>query len=289
MSDATETPLSAAELAWLDEPPDPSRPPRTAAGLNGLAGEPRLPRFQLYDDLEIGELPTIEWLIDGVLPGKGLAEIFGQQGHLKTFLGIDISAHVALGLDWHGHRVRQGRVLYVYAEGRFGILPRVAAWRAFHGVETLGLVFLPQRVTVNDPDEIAGLLAAILDRQGGRDLDLIVIDTLNRNMTGNENSTEDMSAFVRGCDRLRELTGAAVLVIHHKGHGDAERGRGSSVLDAAADTIIQCTRDASRIVLTCRKQKDAAEFEPLGMEAVPVAESLVLNPSGVNAGGLDVT
>ena len=281
MSDATGTPLTAAELSWLDEPPDPSRPARVPD-----PGTPRL-RFQLYDDQEIGELPTIEWLIDGILPGKGFAEIFGQQGHLKTFLALDLAAHISLGRNWHGHRVRQGRVLYVYAEGRFGILPRVTAWRTFHGVEALGLVFLPQRVTVNDPDEIAALLAAILDRQGARDLDLIVIDTLNRNMSGNENGTEDMSAFVRGCDRLRELTDAAVLVVHHKGHGDAERGRGSSVLDAAADTIIQCTRDASRIVLNCRKQKDAAEFEPLAMEAVEVGPSLALKPSGVNAGGLD--
>jgi hypothetical protein len=277
----TDETLTAAELAWLDEPPDPSRPPRVPDPATAR------PRFQLYDDCEIAALPTIEWVVEGILPGKGFAILFGDQNAYKTFLALDLAAHVCLGRDWHGRRVRPGAVLYVYAEGRFGILPRVAAWRTFHGVETLGLVFLPQRVTVNEPDEVAGLLSAVLDRQGSRDLDLIIIDTLNRNMSGNENGTEDMSAFIRGCDRLRELTGAAVLVVHHKGHGDADRARGSSALDGAADTIIQCTRDANRILVECRKQKDAAEFEPLGMEAVTVGDSLVLKPSGVNAGKLD--
>ena len=46
---------------------------------------------------------------------------------------------------------------------------------------------------------------------------LIVIDTLQTYMEGNENSPEHMGAFVRACLELREKTGAAVLVLHHLG------------------------------------------------------------------------
>jgi hypothetical protein len=35
----------------------------------------------------------------------------------------------------------------------------------------------------------------------------------------------DMSAFVRGCDAIREKTGAAVLVLHHDGKDASKGGR----------------------------------------------------------------
>lgn len=243
-------------------------------------------RFALYDDDEIASIPTPAWLVEGVLPSQALALLVGEKGTLKTFAALDVAASVQLGLDWHDRRVRAGATCYVYGEGHTGIAPRVAAWKQFHGVDRLGVLFLPQRVTMNDAADVAGLLTAIEAKLGHRDLALIVVDTLNRNMTGNENSSEDMSAFVRGCDQLREATGATVLVVHHKGHGQDDRGRGSSVLDAAADTIVFASRDADHLTLECRKQKDAGEFATMAFEALPSAHSLVLKPSGVTSGGL---
>lgn len=249
-------------------------------------GHTRLPRFRLYDDDEIGALPGVAWLIDGLLPRNGLGILVGEKGGLKSFLALDLAAHVCLGLDWHGRQVFPGSVVYVYAEGQIGIRSRIAAWKAYTGVQSLGLLVLPQRVAVNELVDVRDLLEAIEARHRLPTLQLVIVDTLNRNMTGNENSSEDMSAFVRGCDGLRETTGAAVLVVHHVGHGADTRSRGSSVLEAAADTVILCSRDNNRITLECQKQKDAAEFEPLAFEAVRFAGSLVLTPSGVTSGGL---
>jgi putative DNA primase/helicase len=67
---------------------------------------------------------------------------------------------------------------------------------------------------------------------------IIIIDTLARNFGGgNENSTEDMSQFVAHIDKhLRDRFNATVLLVHHTGHGSAERGRGSRALKAAVDT-----------------------------------------------------
>lgn len=251
------------------------------------------PRFVLLTDEELAALPKPTWLIDGVLPSSGFAILVGERSSFKSFIALDWAFHVALGYEWHSRRVRPGYAVYVYAEGRTGIAPRVESWRLANGnyrhpVE--GVVFLPQSVAVNQPQDTMDLLSAIEAKlskaDGTRDVALVVIDTLNRNFIGNENSTEDMSAFIRGCDRIREATGAAVLVVHHKGHGDADRGRGSSALDAAADTVIMATRDDDRVTLSCKKQKDAAEFADLALEAVQVGPSLALNPSGVNAGKL---
>lgn len=251
------------------------------------------PRFVLRTDEELAALPKPSWLIEGVLPANGFAVLVGERSSFKSFVALDWAFRVALGYEWHSRRVRPGNVVYVYAEGRTGIAPRVEAWRIENGnyrhpIDSL--VFLTQSIAANQPQDTADLLQAMetkLSASGGmRGVGLVVLDTLARTFVGNENAAEDMSAFVRGCDRIRESSGATVVVVHHKGHGEADRGRGSSVLDAAADTVIMATRDEDRVTLTCKKQKDAAEFADLALEAVPVGPSLALKPSGVNAGKL---
>lgn len=243
-------------------------------------------RFALYRDDELAALPAPRWIIEGVLPANALCVLVGKAATLKTFLALDITAHVELGLEWHGRRTWPGRTLYVYAEGRTGLSARVEAWKKYNHVDTLGALFLPQRVTLNDLADVSDLLATIDAKCLTQSMDLIVVDTLNRNSTGNENSTEDMSAVVRGCDRLREATGATVLLVHHSGHTADDRGRGSSVLHNAADTVMMAARDEDRLTVECTKQKDSEEFTPIAFEALPAGGSLVLKPIGLTSGEL---
>lgn len=243
-------------------------------------------RFELLDDAELGELAPPEWVIETVLPAKALAVIVAPPKSLKSFLVLDWAFHIASGMDWHGLRTKCGIVVYIYAEGTTGLQSRVAALKKYYGFTgAAGILFLPHSITINEPAEVQSLLSAIEAKSDLRPA-LIIIDTLARNITGDENSQEAMSAFVRGCDQLREATGATVAVVHHSGHTAEGRGRGSSVLPAAADTQIQCTRDGDRIQLECKFQKDAPEFGLLTLEAIPVAGSLVLKPTGVNSGNL---
>jgi hypothetical protein len=90
---------------------------------------------------------------------------------------------------------------------------------------------------------------------------LIVIDTLSRAIAGgNENASEDMGALVRNGDRLRELTGAHVLWVHHSGKDAARGARGHSLLRAATDTEIEVTQEKHSGLRTARvtKQRDLA-------------------------------
>lgn len=66
---------------------------------------------------------------------------------------------------------------------------------------------------------------------------LVIVDTLNRNFGGgDENSTADMTNFISGLDRLKHELDTAIMVVHHTGLGDSQRGRGSSALKAAVDS-----------------------------------------------------
>ena len=69
---------------------------------------------------------------------------------------------------------------------------------------------------------------------------LIVVDTLSRAMAGaNENTSEDMSQFIKNCDILRNISNAHLMIVHHTGKDAAKGARGSSALKAALDTEIE--------------------------------------------------
>lgn len=244
------------------------------------------PRFTLFDDDELEKLPEPSWLLHGVLPSNGMIALVGPPKSYKSFVALDWACHIALELAWHGREVRQGPVVYVYAEGVAGLRQRVAAWKRYARIDhKLGVLFLPRRISLNEEADVEDFIDAINHRVSEPPV-LITIDTVSRNLSGDESSGVDMPAFIRGCDTLRERTGAAVLNVHHTGHTAEKRSRGHSSFEAACDTVILCTRDEERVTLECKWMKDAPDGWQLGMESIAVSPSLVLKPSGVNAGGL---
>jgi len=72
---------------------------------------------------------------------------------------------------------------------------------------------------------------------------MIIVDTLARNFGGgNENSTEDMNAFIERIDDLKDTYKSCMAIVHHSGHGTSSRARGSSVLPAAVDAEYKVLR-----------------------------------------------
>jgi hypothetical protein len=107
---------------------------------------------------------------------------------------------------------------------------------------------------------------------------LLVIDTLARNFSGDENSTKEMSAFVNHCAAIGVDLQLAVLIVHHAGKDTAKGARGSIALTGAVDLSVELRKseDGKTASVFCRKMKDAEEFAPYGIKAVPVENSIVL-------------
>jgi hypothetical protein len=242
-------------------------------------------RYQLLDDGEIERLPMAEWIIPDTLPARALVVVIGAPKSLKTFLMLLLSACVSLGMDFHGRPTRPGRVIYIYAEGVSGLRKRLSALKRYLGIDQIGIEFLPHRVSVNRELDIAALLAAI-KASGDTMPSLIVIDTLNRCIDGDENSSVDMGGFIRGCDALKEQTGATVAVVHHTGLASDSRSRGHTSLAGAVDAQFLISRDDDRVTLENQWMKDGPDDWRLAFQVLPVAQSLVLEPSGLHAGKL---
>ncbi|WP_399697543.1 AAA family ATPase [Xenophilus sp.] len=255
-------------------------------------------RFLSIDELEA--LPPPRWLVPGVLVEGSLAAIYGAPESGKSFLAVDMSMAVAGGLDWHGRPVERGGVLYVAAEGAPGLGKRVRAWKLEHGAQGQQFDFRLMRDELNLAAErdggVRAFVQAVADELGP--LKLVVIDTLNQTAAGaDENSAKDMGRYIASMKRLRDETGAAVVVVHHSGKDVSKGMRGSTAILGAMDTTVEVDRDKDRraITVTVQKQKDAERETPMRFNLEKVADSLVLRPTvmadavGDFDGGADTT
>jgi hypothetical protein len=205
------------------------------------------------------------YLVKGIIPREGLVVVWGPPKCGKSFWTFDIAMHPALGWDYRGKRVQPGTVCYVACEGERGLGARTEAFRQQKLGETDDVdppfSLLTTRLDlVADADE---LIADIRAGIGAEHCAAIVIDTLNRSIPGSESRDEDMSAYVKAADLLREAFGAAVIIIHHCGI-NGERPRGHTSLTGAVDAQIAVKRDeADRIIATVEHMKDGAEGEEI--------------------------
>jgi hypothetical protein len=215
----------------------------------------------MMDLEEIEALDPPEYLIQDYLVRDTLAMLFADRGVGKSFLAIDWSMHIATGKDWQGHKVQKAeQVLYIVAEGVKGFGVRTRAWKQFHNElgRRLPVKALPMAANLSDPEEVENLAKAVEILKPS----LIVIDTLARSTAGaDENGARDMGIVVANADRLRRISGACVLILHHSGHQDKSRGRGSSTLGGAIDTELGLSGKTSdgRLKLEVTKQKDDEE------------------------------
>ena len=92
---------------------------------------------------------------------------------------------------------------------------------------------------------------------------LVVVDTLNRSLSGSESSDADMAAFIQAADAIRFELNCAAIVVHHSGW-DTSRMRGHTSLPGALDAEIGVTRnEAKEIMAEILRMKDGEEGDVL--------------------------
>ncbi|WP_050792498.1 AAA family ATPase [Aminomonas paucivorans] len=224
-------------------------------------------RFAWRRDLEV--LPP-DWLVERLFERDTLGLIFGEPGSGKSFASVGLACSVATGRYFCGRKVRQGVVAYVAGEGARGLARRIAGWEEHHGVlvDRLALSNCAADLATLEGIEEASAALAVIREEAGEPLALIVLDTVARCLAGaDENSSQDVGRFIGAMDRLRlENPGALILAVHHSGHGDRNRARGSSALKAAMDTELCVTKSNHLVTVTATKSKDAELGNPLTLE-----------------------
>lgn len=200
------------------------------------------------------------WIIEGLLPQGGKMLVFSPPKLGKSSLAIQLAQAISGGSkDWMGFPTsKTGRVLYIQMD-----TPPSTWANRFNKLKALGLTFnkdvlLADELTVGkyaypldvlQPAHIA-LLGAIVKRTQPI---VVIIDTLRKIHTGDENSSTAMSQVV---SNIRKATfPAAMILISHdrkpQPEGDTSilsSHRGSTAVVGEMDTIIQLTKNRLKYV-----------------------------------------
>ena len=220
---------------------------RLDAEIIALDAKRKEPRIKLIPFNSISLSSDRRYLVKGVIPYPGLTVIWGPPKSGKSFWTLDLAMHVALGREYQGKRVQQGPVVYCCFEGQSGISARVEAFRQrFLPEDADSVPFYLQPAPMDLIKEHQDLITAIRELEEAPAV--VVLDTLNRSLTGSENSDEDMGAYIRATDAIREAFDCSVLVVHHCGINDS-RPRGHTSLTGAADARLAVRRDHAKNVL----------------------------------------
>jgi AAA domain len=212
-------------------------------------------QFRLLFDEDLQRRPPLRWLVKGVMPQVGIGAIFGQSGTFKSFLTLDLLAHISNGREWFGHRVKAAPAVYVPFEGQGGIPNRVKAWRLAQAAQRSSEALF----SVVPPNDIRSNIAVIMDPINLRDQadreclvatlvgngwagGVLCIDTLAHASAGIDENSSAMGEMITLFQELQSRLGGVILLIHHSGKNASRGMRGWSGLHAAMDFVIECER-----------------------------------------------
>ncbi len=206
-------------------------------------------------------IPRPEFHIQDLLTKEGSMLIYGAPGVRKSWLVEYMAFCLATGSDWLGFRVEQTRTLIV----NFEISSVNYYWRLrdMSGVFTTQEQMLyeasPSILYLDDRETFDRFAADIRPIQPK----VIILDCLSGCFGGDENSSREMSGFIRNINELKSEHQAAVVIVHHSNKNllavsAMDRARGHTKLTGWVDSIIYMVNQPSGTQLQFGKTRNSA-------------------------------
>jgi len=158
------------------------------------------------------------YVIKHVIPHPGQVLVYGPPKCGKTLKVEDWAHHIGAGRSYRGLLVVGGPVAYLSLEGKAAMEDRIEARRHAHEKDP-DVAWGDVRYTfdalnlIRDQEELIRRLV----EEFPEGMKVAIIDTLNRSMGGDENSAEDMRAYLGASERIMKEFNCTVIIIHHCG------------------------------------------------------------------------
>jgi len=268
--------LSASEIAKIAHSAA-RHPVKEDVDLSAMVGPPAPARVLSMADLEA--LPPPTWLIEDVIPDRGLGFFVGDAGTGKSVFMLAVANSVARGIPLLGQKnvARTGWVLVLLAESIASWGARSVAFNAKHGLaptDNFGAII--EGVDFSNPKAIAGLRGLVreeVDRRAELPA-LIILDTLSSAIPGVDENNQAAVTPLMAVLQAWVRHGIPVVVIHHPSKGGAVY-RGSSVFKGNVDWMIGVEVNGSRHEIVRHKMRDLEWDNPLAFDIVKHGASIV--------------
>lgn len=197
--------------------------------------------------------PPQEWVLEGLIPKGELVLLTGGAGGGKSFLALEIAAHVCSGRSFGGRAVQQGGVVALFAEdSRAQTVRRTRAIEYSLSLPSsvwAGATWLPRDAMTGGPELfIEGrdgrvsptpLWRAFADRARQARPAMIIVDNANTVFAGDHNRMASVGAFLNHLEALARETGAAVVLVHHPNKSGDSAMAGSAAYTNRPRAVLQ--------------------------------------------------
>lgn len=229
--------------------------------------EPEEKVFMSLKELMTRKFKDQEWLVERLLPKGAITIISGPAGSYKSYVTLGIALAVAKGQKvMDRFTSKKGKVLIIDLENNANLIQK--RMRQLNNDNDLDIYFPNTKLNKiwdfsNDEDSQHDALFCHV--QG---IDLIIIDSLIRAHSSDENDARSMSRVFKNLKKFTDY-GITVLAVHHHRKGIAgmkknygESLRGSSDILAAPDSHLSLSREDDEITFYQTKMRYAKELPP---------------------------
>lgn len=235
-----------------------------------IHGQEPKKRWLTTADLD-AKLGPISWLVQDYFEANTISIIWGDTMAFKSFLALEVCFCVAAGLDWHGLKVNQGAVLYVCGEGSNGIARRIAGLKQKYGTSGEIPLFISNGSRdIIEAEAIKEIIA--YGKSLETSINLVMIDTVNRNFSGEENSSKDVARAYKHLDHIKDAFNCSISMVHHTGKsGKIIRGSAAWVQNVDASYEMSRSNNTFYTKFIAHKLKDAAVPDEICFEMKEIA------------------
>ena len=193
------------------------------------------------------KLVAPEYLIDELLPPRGVGVIYGPTGSGKTAIVTSMCVAISAGVPWFKRDTQQGVTVHFMLEGNAN--SAAARYKA----ACLKTALTPDQQALTDKNYIYIDRTPPMNEDGGEmvrtelqnivetlgPIKCVFVDTLAASFKGEENSASDVGAYLEICKSLGNEFECLFVVVHHTGKDVARGARGSGAIRANVDSMFE--------------------------------------------------